>query len=118
MENIDLDLDALVPETRKVRLNGKVFAIQQPSLFDLLKLAKLGSKIQNVDGTPESQSVLDELIKTFENLIPEIKGEKLTVKQMIGLFNYLSKMVEPVQTVELKKAGITTDITEKKSSSD
>ena len=44
---VDLDLDALVQESKRVRIGGQIIEIQPPDLEELMRVAKLGGLMQD-----------------------------------------------------------------------
>lgn len=104
-----LDLDALVPQTAKIKFGGKEVEVQPPKTADLLKLGSLGQKVQNIADLPDEQveQLIDDLTKLIQRIIPELAGTDLNTQQILGLVQLISDMATPPETKELDKRGIT-----------
>lgn len=115
----DLDLDTLVGATKSVKLNGKEFTLSQPDLGELLKLTKLGAKLQEATTSGgeegnEAVEVMGELRDMIAKLAPPLAAEPINVMQMIALLNLLVDMAMPSSVEEFEKRGITLTNDQKK----
>ena len=123
---VDLDLDALVVEPKKVRLpGGQVVLIQIPELSTLLGLTKLGNKLDKMKNkknvTAEQKLDLFQTIKeAFIEHIPELKPYKdqLNDDQVAALIQFVAKMSMPKDLEELEKRGISLSDDQKKALQD
>lgn len=115
---VDLDLDAILPEKRTIKLNGKTFLINPPDVGELFSMAKLGLVLKNAqDGSineSEAAEGLAQLQEALKKVIPEIKDEKLTIGQLMALFKFIGEIVKPAQLTALEDNGISVDLSEKK----
>lgn len=118
MSNIDLDLDALNPESKKLKLNGKIFDINPPDVFELFGVMGLKKKFDGIkqsDMTPEqAMEVLGDIKEAIGKLVPPIKGEPLNMDQMFGIIDFVVSMAVPKNLEEMQKRGIKLDSDEKK----
>lgn len=106
-----IDLDALVPQSRFVKLDGQEIEIKPPKTGSLFKLGSLGEKMQKVDTSDQNalQSVIDEMTIAIVEIVPELAGKNLAASQLIKLFEIISEMATPPNAVELAKRGIDTN---------
>ena len=104
-----LDLDALVPQTAKIKFNGKEVDVQPPKTADLLKLGSLGQKVQNIADLPDTQveQIIADLTRLVQKIIPELEGTELNTQQILGLVKLIGDMATPPDAKELEKRGIT-----------
>lgn len=104
-----LDLDALVPQTAKIKFGGQEVEVKPPKTADLLKLGSLGQKVQNIADLPDAQvdQIIADLTKLIQKIIPELGETELNTQQILGLVGLISKMATPPENAELEKRGIT-----------
>lgn len=120
----DLDLDTLVKPSKKVRIGGEIIEIHPPELEQLLKLSKLGGKIQNQQSgkkmnEEEAVAAINDLRAAMVELIPELKDKPtLNVDQLLALLNLVVETAMPNDVSELEKRGITLTDDQKKILSD
>lgn len=100
---IDLDLDALAPQDKRIKLNGKEYVIKQPSLRQLMTVLALSQELK--EGKDEAKA-FKKMVEVIEILVPEMKDEDLTFEQMFKLLEFIVGMATPE---DLKK-----ETTEKK----
>lgn len=118
--NFDLDLDTLSADKKRVKINGQGIEIAPPALEDLIDLAKLGGKLQKIQGTgqatdPEEMiQLMDDLKSGLVNLVPELKDHKLNLEQLLALIDLLVSSAQPADAKELEKRGIKLDGDQKK----
>lgn len=106
----DLDLDAIQPDTKKVRLGGVVYDVYQPDLKDLVLVAKLAKKANNPETTnDEKVDMVEGLHTALCSFMPALKddGVKLSMKQMNGLLEFIFGMATPAQKEALAEANAT-----------
>lgn len=73
-----LDLDKLIPETKKIRISGKVVDLYPGKLKTLIKLQKAFLAFQN--GNADTQAgLLDDVMECLAILVPAIKDEDLDI---------------------------------------
>lgn len=111
----DIDLDALAPQGKKIKWQGKIIEIKPPTTKQLLSILLLGQKNQKKFDNPE-QIELDELDASTNtmrqeiwNIIPELNGVELGYGQMSALSELIVEMAMPGQLKELEKRGIKID---------
>ena len=86
---IDLDLDALVPQEKKIKLNGKEYSVKQPTLAQLLMVLSMSEKLQT---DKESAEALGKMMEIIVILIPDLKDEPLTAEQAFKILEFVIKM--------------------------
>jgi hypothetical protein len=89
---IDLDLDIIVPEPKKVLLNGKVVTCNIPTMAQLIAVAKMKD---SVDKSDDVDSLMEDMKKVLIPIIPEIADDdnfNLKVVQFTNIFNFIEKI--------------------------
>lgn len=114
----DLDLDTLVKPSKKVKLNGAIIELEPPSLEELVKLAKLGGELQDMD-TENMQAdkiseVIDKLNAGIRDVMPALNDVKLNIEQIIAVIEMMVDYATPNDTKELEKRGVKLDGDQKK----
>lgn len=104
---VDLDLDLLV-ETKKVKLNGKVFDVAPADVRQLVRLTALAERIDGESKDEEALSAFSELLDILNKLVPSLEDESLTIEQAFALIEFINANSLPSDTKELEKQGITT----------
>jgi UDP-glucose 6-dehydrogenase len=97
-----LDLDALVDTSNSIVLNGKSIPVVEPSVDDMLKLMSLSS----VAETSNSSDSVAQLVAAVIALVPELKDERLTMKQLNAVVNLIMGMIQSKEEKDLKEQGI------------
>lgn len=95
-----LDLDALLPEPFKVKINGRIIEVMQPSLRQLLSLQKVFINLQSA--LKESDADIDviqkQLMDAVSDIVPAMKEDAeidLTIEQLIALMNFIQEKSTP-----------------------
>lgn len=122
MSKIDLDLDTIVKPKGVVKLNGKTFEVEPPTVLQLLAMTKKAMSLRNLDESDLSKDdILDKMndvLGSIVELVPDMKEENLTLDQIFLLLDFLANMVVPSDVKELEKEGITLSNDQKKILSD
>lgn len=117
---VDLDLDTLVRPSKKIKLGGQIITITPPDLETLFKVAKIGGELEkaqkSLSDLSEEQAVelYNNLREAFDELVPELKGHKLSYEQIFALLDMIVDMSMPADVSELEKRGIKLDSDQKK----
>jgi hypothetical protein len=98
----ELNLDELLPEPRKVFLNGKEYECKHPTVEQMLRIADLESKLRGVKSATEAINLINESIKP---IMPEIEDMSLTKEQLFGLISFIITGTKPERLQ--KASGIT-----------
>lgn len=97
-----IDLNALVPKDRIVKINDKELTIKPPTTEQMFALASLGEKLKDADDADEQ--TLRNLFKAMEEtLYPMVDGLSevtLLPVQTFKLYEILSNMANPTATGE------------------
>lgn len=109
----ELDLDALIPETRLVKLGGKSYKVSPPSLRILpelsRKLSKI-SKLENNENVEEIAQALEDLNATVKLVMPELPEDtELSVAQCTAVIQLIMEMVTPPEQKALAEQGLLPD---------
>lgn len=119
--SVDLDLSTLVQAKKRVKMpDGNIIEIAPPALETLLKVAKIGADMQEVQGNLtelDEQKAIDlyaNLTKAFKELVPELADADLNYEQTFALLDLVVQMAMPSDLKELEKRGITLSTDQKK----
>jgi len=105
-----LDLDAIAPESKKIKFNGKIITVNPPRMGELMVMVKLGRKLQDADpNTTDYEPIVEEMKGILYKVIPELEGNDLSISQLIALETLIAQMATLPQTAET-----TTETTEEK----
>lgn len=105
VEQFDLDLDALQPAAKTVKLGGKTYEVHPPKFKNLLRLAKLSNKMET--GTA-SEADVDEISKCLFGVMPQLEedGVDLDLNQFGMLIGFIMSMAQPADAKKLKQMGV------------
>lgn len=103
----DLDLDALSDNPIKIKLNGKVIEVFPPDLTSIFELTTFMNKFREVDASNSEgmAKFVEDFKKAFAKFIPGIENERLTIKQLFGLVQYIGKISIPKDTDRVEILG-------------
>lgn len=109
MSVIDLDLDVIVKDPKRVKLGGEVIEIYPPDVTDLLDIGKQLLRFEKVqagegsgDRMKDATEMMDALRETIDKLAPNLKGKKLTIDQLYAIIGLIKGMAEPENTERRK----------------
>lgn len=118
LNKVDLDLDALKPKPKTVRLNGEIIEIYPISLDDVFELQVIVGEFENKSAEELSSKESFELLKTFraqlETIVPDLSKVKCTLEQLMAIIELAFETAAPGDQKELKKRGITPKDRQKK----
>ena len=113
MSKVDLDLDLLKPEPKKVRLNGKEHDAYPPSIDALFSLIRMKNKLDDIGQMNESEAegVFNDIKGAIAMLIPGIEQEQLSLEQLFALVDFISGLAVPsdIKAMEAKGIKLSTD---------
>jgi ASC-1-like (ASCH) protein len=101
-----LDLDALAPQPKKVKLGGKIIDVNPPRLKQLIKLVRIFSSLENVKDKEALEDV-NQIVEELEYMAPGIKDMDLTIDQMRALIEFA--MIQSQTPAEAQKKGANSD---------
>lgn len=106
--NKTVDLDALLPEPATIRFGGADIEVRPPKTGQVLRLGKLGEKMQDVDKLSEAEvdKLVTEVTTLLSEIIPELTGKDLSTQQLLALLQLVGSMSVPPDAEELKAKGI------------
>ena len=109
------DLNALIPQSIKIKYDNDEIEIKPPKTVDILKLGVLGQKLQAPDKLEdvELEKLVADLTDTISSCIPELTNKPLTTTQLLFLLSKIVEMGTPPDLKELEKRGITVDTPKK-----
>ena len=119
-ETYDLDLDALAPESKKVKLNGRIIEVNPPKFKNLVALMKLANTMGEGNGGQTIETV-DMLRQSLIPLIPALGEEDfdLTMEQLNTLLQFVMTIATPQDQTTLEKQGYSVgEITTEKKTED
>lgn len=116
MSKVDLDLDLLKPEAKKIRLNGSEYLAYPPTLDALIGLMKMKGKLDNIGQVDESEveGVFADIKVALAMLITGIDKEPLTLEQLFGLIGFINDMAVPADIKAMEAKGIKLSTDQKK----
>lgn len=83
-----LDLDTLIPETKKIKLNGEMYDVLPVKLEDFIVIQKMFLKMK--DAKPEEQiDAISEINTALKPVVPDIEKMSLTIEQLFALLNFV-----------------------------
>lgn len=109
MTNELYDLDALVPEAKKIKLNGKILTCNIPTIKQLIDVARLKDSLINIKEV-ELDSYMDKIKEVLVPIIPEIADDKDFKLKPIQLPNIL----QYIQDISSEKRELPDDLSPKK----
>lgn len=116
-DNQLLDLDALIPQQKTVKLNGVTYKVNPPALRVLPELSrKLDqlSKLENTTDVEEIAQALDSLNETIRLVMPDLPDDAdLTVEQSTALIQLIMDMIVSPDQKALAKEGLLPDAQKK-----
>ena len=103
-----LDLDALAPKTKKVKLDGKEIEVKPPTTGQIIKVSSFGARLKGFgDLSAEEGDALEaDITGLLKELAPELPTD-LAFVQKVAVLNMVSQMSMPPEAKELEKKGIT-----------
>lgn len=117
----ELDLDALADEVKYVKFKGQARRVETPDVKELVTVLRVAKQFENFDKQEIDDDDPEEIAEAFVNLregiinlVPDLSGEKLNLKQTMALMQLLLKMVVPADLKELERQGITLSDDQKK----
>jgi hypothetical protein len=95
-----IDLNALVPESRIVKIGDKEVEIKPPKTAQMFKLGALGQKMQGADkiAPEEIEGLVSEMTSLIVEIAPELDGVELHSAQVFKLIEIVGEMVNGGQT--------------------
>jgi hypothetical protein len=97
-----LDLDAIVPEPRKIRFEGNIITVNPPKMGELMAMFKFGRKMQDADpNTTDYEPIMEEIKSILVKIVPELEGKEINLNQMLALSTLISQMATPTQISEV-----------------
>lgn len=119
---VELDLDALEPESRYVKVSGKVIEVRPPKMGVLTALLKLTKRFDSLDQSNQDDvaAALDEIKTALLPIVPEIKDPTIdfSLNQLMGLFAFITEMAKPPESKILEENNITPTTDPKKGGQD
>ena len=107
-ETYDLDLDAIAPEPKKVKLGGRIIEVTPPKFKNLVSLMKLVGQLGNV-GNDEQKTLetIDELRSSLIPMIPALAEDDmdLTFEQLQVLLEFVMQTATPQDQKTLEAKG-------------
>jgi len=117
MADFDLDLDALAPESKKVKLGGKIIEVSPPKFKNLVSLMKTIGIIEATEGGTSSQvDAIEELRISLLPMIPALADDDtdLSIEQLKVLLQFVMRIAQPQEVEQLQADGYKVGKVEKK----
>lgn len=105
MEKYDLDLDALKPEVKYVKLNDRIIEVNPPKFKNIVAISKLVRQTQTATSADEQMDIIGKFTDELIPLVPALKEKDfdLTFEQMNTLITFITNMASPQQKQEVEK---------------
>lgn len=97
-----LDLDALAPQPRTIKFNGKTYKCYPLTIGQLVGIARLEEKLTKIKSLDEIEGLVKEALVPF---IPELKDENLdfTIDQMRAIIEFAQVSQVPQEAEQAKQ---------------
>lgn len=96
-----LDLDALIPEPKKIKIKGKIIDCNPPTIKQLLNIQKVVDTIQN--NNLQGEEAINKFEDALSAIIPALKTDPeidLTINQFYALIQFLQTDAIPQSAVK------------------
>jgi hypothetical protein len=94
-----LDLDALLPESKKLILKGKSYEVLPLTIEQLIIFAKLEEKLKKVKVADEIKSIIFDALKP---VIPELENLNFTINQLLKIVEFAQSSSLPAENKTVK----------------
>lgn len=97
-----LDLDALVPPSRYIKLNGKQYECKPLTIRQLVEIAHIEKKLAEITSEDEIIPIIREALKPF---IPAIENEEVdfTIPQFRAIIQFAQTSAIPEKATEARE---------------
>lgn len=92
--NVDLDLDAIAPQPRKIKLGGRILTCYPLNVYQLINVIRLQDKFVTSITAGEMEKAIRD---AFEPLIPELKTDKTITFHM----NQMRRLIQFAQEISV-----------------
>lgn len=109
-DTIHLDLDALAPQVKKIKINGKIVDCYPPKVLQLVEIAQTWDKIQR--GEVDVMEAVPAIKKVLMPMIPAIKDDPsidLSYPQLVALIKFAQEVAIQEAPKEVQEAKTTTE---------
>jgi hypothetical protein len=90
-----LDLDALLPPPKKVKIGGKIIEVLPLTIRQLVSVAKLEERLKQVNNEDEIMAVIRETLSPFIPALKEDQTIDFTIAQMKRLVEFAQEVSAP-----------------------
>lgn len=111
MDEDIIDLNALDPKPRVIKIGEQKLTLNPPKVRELLRLGYISQRMQSAPGLDDEQlqRLMDEAKTEIDNVIPEMKEIALTMGQTLNLMAIIIDMGTPQVSKDMEAKGITPD---------
>lgn len=97
-----LDLDALAPQPRTIKFNGKNYKCLPLTIGQLVGIARLEERLTKIESLDEIEEIVKEALVPF---IPELKDLKLdfTIEQMRAIIEFAQTSQVPQEAKQAQE---------------
>lgn len=108
---MSVDVSDLIPKTFKVKLGEHEFDCFPPRMSHSLIISKMGDVIDNQSKytAKDVQQLEADLDNVIGELIPDLKGVKLSMEHTMSVIEQMALNVEPADNKELRDNGVKFD---------
>lgn len=104
-----VDLDAMLPDSKRVRFGGEIIEVLPPKTEEIFRLTSLGQKLLKADELENDklEKLVADVRQLVDRCIPSLVGHPLGLVQQMAVVRLLNQMATPPDAEELEKRGIT-----------
>lgn len=107
-----LNLDDLAPKPEEIIYKGKTILVNPLSVDNFVRAVQVGQKLETLKTADAegAKPIIQETVDFIGDAIPDLKGEPLTMQQLLGLITLMMKLSTPEAdsetAKELEKRGV------------
>lgn len=100
MDSNYTDLDSLLPEAKKVKLNNQILTVYPAKLKTMFRIMKAFNAFNKPD--QDQEEVMNNLINALAEIIPDIKKDEvdMSIEQLTALVTFVYKTALPADIAQ------------------
>ena len=102
---MDLDLDAIQPEPKKVKLCGKAIDVHPPKFKSIVKLLTLTAELRDLKNDEKGVRLFEEFKEALLPIVPALKDDDMDISlvQLNRLLEFVFALASPEEMKEAEK---------------
>lgn len=104
-----MTIDDLAPQPFEIKVKGVTLVCKPLRLSHALTISKIGAVLQGESDIAAIQKAESDMDAVISTLIPELEGKELDMATTMTIINAMLESIQPEDTKELQKAGVTFD---------